>query len=277
MKKIFKYSLFLNITLVVVVCILLFKGHLLALESVTLLSPQEGQVVYAGETLKIILQPSLGTSVKSVLILSPLEIIEIKDPPAEIPFKISKDRDPGPVTITVVAITGLGGGKVTRTIQVEAPSVLEQIIPDPMILNLDTFYSKEQEVIVKGIYRDGITRYIEESSYTVFSSDNPRVATVDTQGVVKMVAPGITTVRISNNGLTTSVKVQVNINERKGDYDGDHYVDQNDLNAILAWLNDSATGPDDPRDLNHDGQIDNLDVQLLKSLCVNAGCVTWEE
>jgi hypothetical protein len=47
-----------------------------------------------------------------------------------------------------------------------------------------------------------------------------------------------------------------------GDLDGDNDADVYDLIVIINALGSPASGPDDPRDLNHDGTIDQLDAQL---------------
>jgi len=46
-----------------------------------------------------------------------------------------------------------------------------------------------------------------------------------------------------------------------GDLDGDNDADADDLIIIVHALGSPATGPDNPRDLDHDGTIDALDAQ----------------
>jgi hypothetical protein len=48
-----------------------------------------------------------------------------------------------------------------------------------------------------------------------------------------------------------------------GDLDGDNDADADDLLLIVHAIGSSATGPDDPRDLNHNGTIDALDADLF--------------
>lgn len=59
---------------------------------------------------------------------------------------------------------------------------------------------------------------------------------------------------------------------RPGDLDGDGDVDRDDMNIILAARNTPADGPDDPRDLDHDGKITVLDTRILVTLCTRPGC-----
>ncbi len=57
-----------------------------------------------------------------------------------------------------------------------------------------------------------------------------------------------------------------------GDLNGDAVVDESDLNIVLAAKNTPAAGLSDPRDLNHDGEINALDARKLTLLCANPGC-----
>lgn len=57
-----------------------------------------------------------------------------------------------------------------------------------------------------------------------------------------------------------------------GDLTGDNFVDSNDLNIILNALNTPAYGPNDPRDLDHDGRITVSDARKLALLCGKPNC-----
>ena len=54
------------------------------------------------------------------------------------------------------------------------------------------------------------------------------------------------------------------------DFDGD--VDRNDLAQITDANREPALGPDDPRDVNHDGVISTLDSRVCVRQCDNRGC-----
>ena len=57
-----------------------------------------------------------------------------------------------------------------------------------------------------------------------------------------------------------------------GDLDRDGDIDQSDLNIILSARNTPASGPDDPKDLDGDGQITALDGRKLTTLCTRPRC-----
>lgn len=59
-----------------------------------------------------------------------------------------------------------------------------------------------------------------------------------------------------------------------GDLDGDDDVDKNDINIVLAAKGTAATGPNDPRDIDKDGQITLLDARKLATMCTRPNCAT---
>ncbi|TFW13196.1 dockerin type I domain-containing protein [Duganella callida] len=57
-----------------------------------------------------------------------------------------------------------------------------------------------------------------------------------------------------------------------GDLNNDGTVDRDDVNILLQSLNAPASGPNDPRDLDHDGSITALDVRKLVAACTLPLC-----
>jgi hypothetical protein len=53
---------------------------------------------------------------------------------------------------------------------------------------------------------------------------------------------------------------------RAGDIDGDSDVDDGDVALLTEALGTPSEGLDDPRDLNHDGQIDDQDLKIIEDL-----------
>lgn len=61
--------------------------------------------------------------------------------------------------------------------------------------------------------------------------------------------------------------------ELPGDLDRDGDVDNNDATLLRQRLNTTATGADDPYDLNQDGRINISDLRRLTQLCTRSACV----
>jgi hypothetical protein len=56
------------------------------------------------------------------------------------------------------------------------------------------------------------------------------------------------------------------------DINGDGYVDSNDIALITESIGTPVYGTFDPRDANHDGQIDSSDQQFCTTQCTQTGC-----
>lgn len=88
-----------------------------------------------------------------------------------------------------------------------------------------------------------------------------------TAGHLDVLAADDTTVDYSELTLTYTLP-----GAPAGDLNHDDAVDRDDLNILLLSLNTLASGPDDPRDLDHDGRITVLDVRKLVDGCTLALC-----
>ncbi|MGD9505694.1 MAG: dockerin type I domain-containing protein [Syntrophobacteraceae bacterium] len=63
---------------------------------------------------------------------------------------------------------------------------------------------------------------------------------------------------------------------RCGDVNGDGCVDQTDLGLVNAARNATASGADDPRDLDGDGEITGLDARKLILFCDKPNCAACQ-
>ena len=76
-----------------------------------------------------------------------------------------------------------------------------------------------------------------------------------------------------NDGQDCSPEATVTITVPPlGDLNSDGFIDQNDLNILLAARNTPANGPNDLRDLDGDGTITALDARKLTLLCTQPRC-----
>lgn len=99
-----------------------------------------------------------------------------------------------------------GGQSKSITVIVEKPSVtLRSITLSPTSVSLSE--GQIQRLYVTAQYSDGSTR--EVNNGVAFSSSNPSIADVDSQGIVTGVSSGIATITASLNGKSASSQVQV--------------------------------------------------------------------
>jgi hypothetical protein len=73
----------------------------------------------------------------------------------------------------------------------------------------------------------------------------------------------------SSDTVTINVVASVSI---PGDLDGDGDIDKLDIAKVLAAKGTAASGPNDPRDIDKDGQITILDARRLATMCSRPNC-----
>lgn len=247
----------------------------------TVVSPQNGQVFHPGDIIQVVVQAAPAVTLDSVSVWSPI-LSTVRQPVSPIAVPVPSKYPLGPVTLGILAKTPDGGGQsIDVTVTIQAQARLELITLSPLSANLvlpgtSLVYPSLSQVAlgIIGSFSDGVDRDIVHASGTIITADNPKVATVDSNGLVTAVAPGVTAIIVTSGVLKSSAIVKVNIFDGKGDLTGDGKVDSDDLSIVLKALNAAATGPGDPRDLNGDGKLDALDARILVTLCSKAGCAT---
>jgi len=246
----------------------------------TVVTPQQGTVFHPGDSVTVAVSPSVGITLAVVNVTSPIGSAT-EEPAVPVQLTIPETLV-GFIKIHIVCATQAGAGSDAYvTIDSEPATPAQNILVSPQSLSLavqgtSTVFSNLTvgRLSVIAQYPGESDLDLSRSSLTTYMSSNPRVATVDFYGHVTAVAPGVATITVSNEGITNTATVQVNVFELRGDLNGDGDVDQDDLNILLKALNTSATGPGDPRDLNSDGKIDAVDARILTNLCSRPRCAT---
>lgn len=127
---------------------------------------------------------------------------------------------------------------------------------------------------MSGTFSDNSTGDLTASTNITYASNNPAVATVNSAGIVTASGAGNTSIVVFYSGVAQQI-VSVSVpNSVRGDLNGDGRVDTVDLNILDSYLNTPANGPNDARDLNHDGVINALDARILTTLCTYPRCAT---
>jgi Bacterial Ig-like domain (group 3)/Bacterial Ig-like domain (group 2)/Dockerin type I domain len=128
------------------------------------------------------------------------------------------------------------------------------------------YVGQQQKVGVTATFADGSTLDVSKSTRLAFTSGNATLVSVDSTGLMTSLAPGDTTITATFGSLTATLQT-VGPTSVTGDLNGDGLVTLDDLLLLETIVGSTPTGPNDARDINGDGKIDNLDVQALLTLC----------
>jgi hypothetical protein len=179
--------------------------------TLTITSPANGAVVPSGQTLTVTVAAS-GGNFQGVWLGGNLDVIF--QPVAGSSYQF---------TAVIPATTHSGtywltaGGAVqpsaqvneaSISIDVERPDAPVALANDSRTLGLE-YVGDSEYLLVDGTFADGSKVELQRSSLTTYASDNPAVATVDSTGLVTATGPGITNIKITNNGASTTVPVSV--------------------------------------------------------------------
>jgi len=180
----------------------------------------------------------------------------------------------------------------------------------PTSLNL-RYVGDQSSITVLGVLPSGVTADMTYGTASYFgqrttqfnvggpiayNSLNPSVATIDNNGTVTAMGPGVTCITVNGSyllspspdifpGSTGSVTMYVQVTvppSIRGDLNGDGRVDLLDLEILEERLNSAAITSvnfglghlpvADARDLNGDGVINALDARILVTLCTSPAC-----
>ena len=255
---------------------------------ITIVSPTPGSVVEPGFPILVRLEASvaLGFQPRSVAASIPWDIARTTTEPYEISLQVPEEAV-GQMEIRAHAIDASGNwayDSVTVSVDVTVALTELRAEPDPVQLT-DTV--PDFTLQVTGVYADLIERDLSgDGAGTTYASDDPAIATVDAEGVVRPVAIGSTQVTVSNGSLTADVGVEVFALPQ--DTDGDTVldpfdnclyqpnVDQSDLGGVGTPSEPTGAQPDGTGDacqcgdVNGDGRVDVADADLLTDALAGA-------
>lgn len=239
-------------------------------------SPANATVVMPGQNLAVTVTVAPGSGLRGVGIIGqgPLgEVGPLTGSPVTADLTPAPTTPPGAYMITAVAInaSGILVTSAPVTIDVERVDTATAISAEPTTAYLQ-FVGDVLPLSVTGTFTGGLAVDITQSSKLTIASENANVATVRND-LITATGPGQTHIVVQYGFQQVKIAVTVPTSI-PGDLNGDGRVDQDDLNILLAALNTRATGPNDARDLNHDGVINALDARILVTLCTKPGCAT---
>ena len=181
-------------------------------------SPAAGTVVQPGQAVTIAV--AADSSVQKIALLGqhPLPMGQVVSPglgvarPFEFQVRIPTDIRPGAYRVT--AIGSLAGGETVSEsllLDVEKAEEPARIWTKPETI----LFSRAGERIplrVLGAFGDGSQETLTKSSKTIYTSADPRVATVSADGLVTAVGPGKTSIQVRT--LTRDCSIPVTVEDR---------------------------------------------------------------
>jgi hypothetical protein len=249
-----------------------------AAHTIQSVSPLPGSVFLSGQqfNVTVTVTPGAFTSV-GVIARNLGESSILSRPPYVFSFVAPSGGMMGPLTLTALGLISTTPPNVVSSQEVvvsveEAITNIVNLHVGPPAMWL-TFIGQQMPLIVSGTYVDGGAAELTQSPNVRYTSGNSSIAQVSSVGLVTAIGPGNTEVTVSYGGKTASIAISVSHSIR-GDINADGKVDTDDLNILDSFLNTPVTGPNDARDLNHDGVINALDARILTTLCTYPRCAT---
>lgn len=209
---------------VVIVGLYFYTIHLCStLWAIELVSPPQNAVVHPGDTITIKVVPSPGERIGRVY-FGGLGGAKIDVPPYEYQYQIGP-HDVGDFILDIFAIKPESDGpfasadeQFSSSIELHlksslSPNVkLQSIILDPRqgSLYLEPEIARTKQLGVGGVFSDGVQRSIKGSAFgNTYKSNNEKVVTVDSEGVLHAVSVGKAIVMVKNGDKTAQITVNV--------------------------------------------------------------------
>lgn len=186
------------------------------------ITPQMGEKIPAGSDLTVIVKPDPGEEWEAVAlgfdamdfnaatqeyrrtIKIPSDLLGLSDFPI-----IGRDKAGNEIEITVNVIVILPSTVKLKNLKADPKEMFLRKLPPGSDPNQVRFAETER-IAVMGIFSDGIEREVSSSSLgATYQTSDPKIATVDTEGLVTAVAPGKAVITVKNGDKQLQVQVNV--------------------------------------------------------------------
>lgn len=180
-------------------------------QGLTITAPPAGTIVRPGDTVHVVVDTIPGDLVSTVLLVGPETTAVDTQPPFEFDLLVPSNAI-GSFTIDAAGKDANGDwytttNPVTLRATPTAALVALHIIPqEPIIFGV----GQVRPLMVTGDYADAISRNISKpQTGTIYLTSTPSIVSVDEQGLVTSLSPGIGTVIVQNSGVQDSSSVTV--------------------------------------------------------------------
>ena len=177
---------------------------------IVITDPAPGTAVLAGGELDVVVEPVEGFVPDRVLAICNCAAEYVTAPPWVITLSIPAEAL-GAINLTAYALDAGGALAESESVPLEVftTATLTGLAVTPDSVNLYDFVVADY-LHVAGQYSDGVERDITSSAFgTTYQSNDPAIAIVDAEGLVRSVAVGETSITVTNGGHSSEVEVVV--------------------------------------------------------------------
>ena len=192
-------------------------------DRVHILSPSAGTTVRPGQTVTIAVAADASIQKLALMGRHPLGVGQIvaggipgvvargagESRPVQFQLRIPADIQPGTYHVTAIGTTASGDVESEAlTLDVEKAEEPSRIWMEPSMIQF-TRLEEQIPVRVLGVFPDASQLDLTRSNKTTYSSADPRVATINAEGVVTSVGPGKTSIQVRTPTRDYSIPVTV--------------------------------------------------------------------
>lgn len=179
-------------------------------DGLAITSPVDGQIVVGGNSITVTVESVTPFEAGRVMLLSEFNVSVLEQSPFEFELIVPDDHV-GALSLSAIGEDAFGNFGTTESVVAiaEAPATLMgiSISPDEVFLN---GFDDRRNLQVTGQYDDEIARDISDpSTGTVYTSADPAIVSVTSDGVLRPRSDGVTTIIASNGSLQSSISVEV--------------------------------------------------------------------
>jgi hypothetical protein len=183
-------------------------------QSLTITSPKPNAVVHTGETIQVVVQAKPERTFQQIIIIGqdPLGVSQpLSGPPWRFSFQTPASVKPRRYGLTADGYTAPGHGFDSEMVlvDVERPDHPATIKVQNSPIVIPAVGGQEMLGNITGIFGDGKEVDLTESNHVKFTSDDPKIATINGQGILTGMAIGAVKVTVSYNGRSVVVPVRV--------------------------------------------------------------------
>jgi Bacterial Ig-like domain (group 2) len=178
----------------------------LPLQSLQITSPADGTVFNPGQNIAVTVGPP-GVGFSYLMVGGPIRFgTPVPGTTNQFSILIPTTTPPGYSTLVAGGVTTQGQSVDSPQIKiaVQRPDAPIRLSVEPSIFELNV--GEKGNLHVWGAYSDGSNFFLSYAPNTTYLSNNPSIATVDSQGIITAASPGSTTIVVNGSAM---VSVQV--------------------------------------------------------------------